>query len=194
MAALRQCQSVRINFRVQSLASHPWIRIHISGMEARIKMRFFSERFSKHKDFKYVNSYRIREDFIFPLTSLPLEKKSGVVYQIPCSCGQVYIGETKRALETRMKEYKAATRRGEPEKSAIAGHAWTHHHPILWDETKVLDEAANNTTLLIKEAIHIRLADTEKLLNRDEGVAISDCWSAIWSSAHRRSTTTRNQQ
>ena len=52
----------------------------------------------------------------------PLEKKSGVVCQIPCSCGHVYIGETKRALETRIKEHKAATRRGKTEKSAIAEH------------------------------------------------------------------------
>ena len=37
-----------------------------------------------------------------------------------CSCGHVYIGETKKALETRIKEHKAATRRGEIEKSAIA--------------------------------------------------------------------------
>ena len=53
----------------------------------------------------------------------PLEKKLGVVYQIPCSCGHVYIGETKRAVETCIKEHKAATRRGETEKSAIAEHA-----------------------------------------------------------------------
>ena len=90
-----------------------------------------------------------------------------------------------------MKEPKAATRRGEPEKSAIAEHAWIHHHPILWDETKVLDEAANNTTLLINKAIHILLADTEKLLNRDEGVAISDCWSAITSEAKQDQTKPR---
>ena len=28
--------------------------------------------------------------------NLPLGKRSRVVYQIPCSCGQVYIGETIR--------------------------------------------------------------------------------------------------
>ena len=110
----------------------------------------------------------------------PLEKKSNVVYQVPCSCGRVYIGETKRALETRIKEHKAATRRGE---LAIAEHAWNHHHQVEWDEIKALDEAANNTTLLIKEALHIRLTDAETLINRDEGVAISDCWTAILSHA-----------
>jgi len=31
--------------------------------------------------------------------------KSNVVYCIPCSCSQVYIGETKRRLQTRLKEH-----------------------------------------------------------------------------------------
>ena len=30
----------------------------------------------------------------------------GVVYEIPCSCGQKYIGETKRALEVHLKEHQ----------------------------------------------------------------------------------------
>ena len=33
----------------------------------------------------------------------PLQRKAGVVYRIPCSCGLQYIGETKKALETRLK-------------------------------------------------------------------------------------------
>ena len=36
----------------------------------------------------------------------------------------------------------------------------------------------------IKEALHIRLTDIETLLNRDEGVSISDCWAAILSHTH----------
>ena len=37
--------------------------------------------------------------------TLPLGKQSNVAYCIPCSCGQVYIGETKRRLEMRLKEH-----------------------------------------------------------------------------------------
>ena len=36
---------------------------------------------------------------------LPKEKLAGVVYQIPCQCGTVYVGETERHLETRVKEH-----------------------------------------------------------------------------------------
>ena len=47
---------------------------------------------------------------------------SSVVHEIPCSCGERYIGETKKALGTRLKEQQAATRRGQTEKSANAEH------------------------------------------------------------------------
>ena len=54
-----------------------------------------------------------------------------VVYEIPCGCGQNYIGETKRALETCLKDHQAATRRGETEKLAIAEHTWSRHRQPL---------------------------------------------------------------
>ena len=38
-----------------------------------------------------------------------------------------------------------------------------------WEATE------RNATLLIKEALHIRLTNLE-LINRDEGVAIPECW------------------
>ena len=71
--------------------------------------------------------------------ALPLGKQSNVVYRISCSCGQVYIRETKRTLETRLKEHRDACERGMMEKSAVAEHAWENHHPIDWEETTVLD-------------------------------------------------------
>ena len=62
--------------------------------------------------------------------TLPLGKQSNVVYRIPCSCGQVYIRETKRRLETRLKEHRDACERGMMEKSAVVEHMWENHHPI----------------------------------------------------------------
>ena len=103
----------------------------------------------------------------------------------------------KTALETHIKEHRATTRWGETEKSAIAEHAWGQQHRILWEETSVLDQAKNNTTLLIKEALHIRLTKLE-LINRDEGIAILECWQPVLDHAammielHPRHATPRN--
>ncbi len=57
-----------------------------------------------------------------------------LVYSIPCSCGKVYIGETTRKLEQRVKEHQDACKRGDEMVSAITEHAWQQHHTIKWEE------------------------------------------------------------
>ena len=58
------------------------------------------------------------------------------------------IGETKRQLETRLKEHKDACTRCLTYKSAIAEHAWANDHPINCAETKIL-QRANRTMELV---------------------------------------------
>ena len=66
-------------------------------------------------------------------------------------CEKVYIGENKRHIKTRLKEYKEACR-GQSDKTAIAEHAWMEDHPIDWDGTKVLQ--------VMKEALCIQAMHT----------------------------------
>ena len=115
----------------------------------------------------------------------PMLSRAGVVYRIPCSCGKEYIGETKRALRTRLKEHQAATRRGETEKSAIAEHAWAEQHCPAWDEVTILEQAEREDILRIKEAFCIALTDQKKSLNRDKGVATADCWMPLLRHCHQ---------
>ena len=109
----------------------------------------------------------------------PPNRRSGVVYSIPCSCGLEYIGEPKRALETRIGEHQAAVRRGETEKSAVADHAWTNQHHLKWENTTIIDGSRNKHILQIKEALHIQLAGWDRLFNRDSGTITSECWRPI---------------
>ena len=51
-----------------------------------------------------------------------MEKLAGVIYQIPCRCGKVYVRETQRRLETRVKEQRDACTKGVTWKSAIVEH------------------------------------------------------------------------
>ena len=83
-----------------------------------------------------------------------------------CYCKE-YIGETKRALGTRIKEHQSATRKREIEKSAIAEHAWTEQHHSIWDQTAVIEQAKNVDMLRIKEPFCISLAAKENVVNRD---------------------------
>ena len=110
--------------------------------------------------------------------TLPLGKQSNVVYRIPGSCGQVYIWETKRRLETRLKEHRDACERGMMEKSAVVEHAWENHHLIDWEETTVLDHGRGQE-LLVKEALHIQMTLSEERFNQDGGLEVPGCWIAV---------------
>ena len=50
---------------------------------------------------------------------IPIEAKCNVIYEIPCSDGKTYIGETSRPLYQRIKEHKEALRNVKPQASAI---------------------------------------------------------------------------
>ena len=61
-------------------------------------------------------------------------------------------------------QHRDACERGMIEKSAVAEHAWEHHHPIHWEETTVLDHGKGQE-LLVKEALHIQMTPVEERFN-----------------------------
>ena len=120
----------------------------------------------------------LREKLTRVKDKLPMGKLSNVVYQVPCTCGKIYIGETVWRLDTRLKKHKDACICGQLDKSAIAEHAWSEYHPILWESTKVIDRANRQDILRLKEALHIRLTNKDERFNRDVGMVVPDCWVA----------------
>ena len=61
-------------------------------------------------------------------------------------------------------------------------------HAGLWEETSMLDQAKDTTRLLIKEDLNIHLTDF-KPINRDEGIAILECWQPVLNHATMTSST-----
>jgi hypothetical protein len=55
--------------------------------------------------------------------------KTPGVYSIPCECGQVYIGQTGRSIDTRIKEHHRHIRLAHPDKSAVGEHSISRGHP-----------------------------------------------------------------
>ena len=131
---------------------------------------------------------------------LPIDKQSNVVYEVPCTCGKVYIGETQCRLGTRIKEHKDACVKDLTDKSTIAEHARTNDHPINWAETKILQRANRAMELVLKESLSIHMTPEDTHFNQDSEYELPDCWIATYkklkggaslSSAHGAHTNTR---
>jgi hypothetical protein len=107
----------------------------------------------------------------------PLGLKTPGVYRIPCECGETYVGETGRTVETRLKEHKRCIRLKQPEKSAIAEHSLVHAHRVDFDKTSILCRANGYWDRVVKEAVEIRLE--KRKVNRDSGFHLSNTWKPV---------------
>ena len=143
-----------------------------------------SRIFNKHSVSTAVKPLQtLRNILVHPKDNIDPLDRSKIVYRIACrSCDTVYIGETGRKLDTRVKEQekdvytnrmKAYTRYSKKEslteinKSAITDHVNQHNHDIDWDSVSVVDRESDWKTRTIKEAVHIRT--NRQVMNRDEG-------------------------
>ena len=109
-----------------------------------------------------------------PKDTLEPTKQDGVVYKIPCECGKVYIGETGRAMQDRIKEHDRDIRLAPTQTSAVSEHANETEHLPIWKEVKFIDRDPHWYTRRVKEAIHIRLRPNN--INRDSEIEIPEAW------------------
>ena len=65
------------------------------------------------------------------------KKKDGVVYRIPCGCGKVYIGETGRPMQDRIKEHDRDIRHACTETSAVFRACPQHWTQATLERSKV---------------------------------------------------------
>ena len=74
-----------------------------------------------------------------PKDALEPTKQDGIVYKIPCECGKVYIGETGRAMQDRIKEHDRDIRLARTQTSAVSEHANETGHLPIWKGVKFID-------------------------------------------------------
>jgi hypothetical protein len=98
------------------------------------------------------------------------KKKKNLVYSIPCmNCDKVYIGETSRMKETRMKEHEAKIKTL-ASNSKLVEHILKYKHKFDFSSTKTLAFESNWRKRVIKESI---------LTNRTLGMSINETKHAI---------------
>ena len=110
----------------------------------------------------------LRQTLVNLKDRIPLQQRAGVVYRIPCgTCSGVYVGQTCRTLDHRLKEHKRALTSGNLAQSAVAEHAANESHIIDWKGAKVVDTHPRYHQRCALESWHIRSETTT--MNRDDG-------------------------
>ena len=102
----------------------------------------------------------------------------GVIYKIDCNCGQSYIGETSRPVNTRIKEHQTSTTKLD-NKSAISEHIQANpNHQIKWTDFTILAKHQSDfTKRKLTEAINIKRY--RPLINRDSGYFIHNAYDEL---------------
>ncbi|KAJ8944003.1 hypothetical protein NQ318_021718 [Aromia moschata] len=96
------------------------------------------------------------------------------VYELKCTCGKSYIGQTGRSIQCRIKEYQRHTRLGNTDKSAIAEHVHTNENHKIDYEIRVLDKTKKYYPRIIRESLEIMKNNNN--FNRDDGYRLSNTW------------------
>ena len=134
----------------------------------------------------------VRSHLVRPKDALEPTKQDGGVYKIPCECGKVYIEETGRAMQDRIKEHDRDIRPARTQTSTVSEHGNETGHPPIWKEVKFIDRGPHWYTRRVKEAIHIRLHPNN--INRDSGIEIPEAWIPTIKKHNNRLTTKRTRE
>ena len=119
----------------------------------------FSERITKVlRDFNIKVAHKpirtISNILKKPKDKIEKEASRGVVYKIKCKdCDSVYVGQTSRALKTRVKEHTKAIATLD-KNSLLAKHHVFHGHQIDLENVEIIDRSSARRQRLILEAWH----------------------------------------
>ncbi|KAJ8947725.1 hypothetical protein NQ318_017986 [Aromia moschata] len=100
------------------------------------------------------------------------------VYELKCTCGKSYIGQTGRGTQCRIKEHQRHTRLGNTDKSAIAEHVHTNeNHKIDYENVRVLDKTTRYYPRIIRESLEIMKNNNN--FNKEDGYRLSNTWRLV---------------
>ena len=124
---------------------------------------------------------------------LPQQQQSNVVYRIECSCKVddepvIYIGETDRELETRVREHRESWTGAVRSKAASSAFSTHRDCTPSFDDVKILNRAAHHQMRLLLESAYIRtvgrretvlVSPNDSNVNRNSGTLLQDRWLPV---------------
>jgi len=88
---------------------------------------------------------------------LELKQNTGVVYRLDCKdCEQVYIEQTKRHLETRVREHRNNIKNASGNNSVVTNHRLSTNHEFKWDNVSILHKERHRRKREIAEMFFIK--------------------------------------
>ena len=101
-----------------------------------------------------------------------------VVYEVPCKdCDFVYVGQTKRDLNSQLKEHQRAIKQQKPENSALCEHVILFDHVIDWANSRILKTESNFSKRLTAESWFI--LSRPKVINRSDGESFAIVYRSL---------------
>lgn len=145
---------------------------YIGGLSEKLTNIFRQHGVSTYH--KPINT--IRSLLVHPKDPITPGKKCGVVYKITCpECHEEYIGETGRALATRMKDHLS----NRAPLTAVGEHRAQHQHGIQASDVAIIAREQQLWPRKIRESIEIRASSPT--LNRDTGYELPAIYNRLLS-------------
>lgn len=94
----------------------------------------------------------------------PVENRDGVVYEIPCSCKKIYIGQTSQPVKERMRQHKNNIK-NKSEYSAVVQHYKNNTHELNFENIKIKHSENNGQKREFLEQCEIYL-NNDKTINK----------------------------
>jgi hypothetical protein len=102
------------------------------------------------------------------------------VYRIPCECDRVYIGQTGRSVDIRLKEHQRHIRLEHPDKWAVTEHSVDQDDRIQFHNASILATKTRYMDCIVRETIEIELHPYN--INRESGFCHSKSWKPFMGS------------
>ena len=158
---------------------------YVAGVSERIKNSLKTH--SINTIFKPIE--KLRGKLVRLKDRTPREKKSNLVYGIPCGsgqCNETYVGETTQSLKARMRQHQHPNNSSPAQTSAVYLHHLDTGHTFNMDEVIILDREEDWVRRGIKEAVWERVEKPS--LNRKGGLRynLSSTWDRALSQIPRR--------
>lgn len=131
--------------------------------------------------FAYKPNQTLSAIFTNVKTPIDRQQQNNVVYEIACkgkadeSCNMIYIGTTKRALNTRVNEHKQDVAKGR-ESTALSQHIVETGHTADFTKVKILEKENNERKRFTKESLHIQQQIYKTLNFKEDTDNINGCY------------------